>query len=67
MDAKIQQFLAVTGSSEQVARSLLEACGGNLDLAVSMHLEGGEGQGPGQGPSAVATRGASSEKSYEEM
>ena len=44
MDHKIQQFLAVTGSTSQVAKSMLEACDGNLDMAINMHLECGGGE-----------------------
>ena len=29
-----------TGADEAVGRQLLEACGGNLELAVDMHMEG---------------------------
>ena len=43
MDPKIEQFVAVTGMKVEEARSLLEACGGNLDLAVNMHIEGRPG------------------------
>ena len=71
MDEKVQQFISITGSSVDAARSLLEACGGNVDLAINMHLESGGGgrrspSGQGLGPSSDATGGAS-EKSYEEM
>ena len=44
MDHKIQQFIAVTGSTSQVARNMLEACDGNLDMAINMHLECGGGE-----------------------
>ena len=50
MDSKVEQFVAITGSTHDVARSLLEACGGNLELAVNMHIEGGGSAGsPGAG------------------
>lgn len=63
MDEKIKQFVSVTGASVEIASSLLEACGGNLDLAVNMHVEGaGE---------AASTSGSGLipqvEKSYEEL
>ena len=54
---QIDQFVAVTGASVETARSLLEACGGNVDLAVNMHMEG-------------ETTGGSTEtvrKSYEDL
>ena len=70
--AKLEQFVSVTGASREVARSLLEACGGNLDLAINMHLEGGGGAasgGPQAGPSSLgsAALAGSEAKSYEEM
>ncbi|EFX89353.1 hypothetical protein DAPPUDRAFT_190703 [Daphnia pulex] len=37
---QIEQFCAVTGSTEDVARTLIEACRGNLERAVDMHMEG---------------------------
>ncbi len=52
----MDQFRAVTGAPSDVARSILEACGGNLELAVNMHMEGG---GPSSSP--VATPGPSRE------
>ncbi len=36
---KIQQFVSVTGSSEDIAKKYLEACAGDLDMAIGMHLE----------------------------
>ena len=73
MDRKIEQFMAVTGASVAEARSLLEACGGNLDLAVNMLMEGGGG-GATPGPSGFTTAttagpdpGPVVGKTYEEM
>ena len=37
----IRQFMSVTGAKRNVAVSMLEACGGNLELAISMHIENG--------------------------
>lgn len=37
---QIEQFCAVTGSTEDVAQTLIEACRGNLERAVDMHMEG---------------------------
>ena len=64
MDSKIAQFIAVTGGSEEDARGLLEACAGDLDMAVNMHLEskGGGVSGPYQRRSDDTT-----EKSYEDL
>ena len=60
MDAKVQQFVAVTGSTPQVARNMLEACAGNLDMAINMHLECGGGGGGGAGDSVGGASGPSS-------
>ena len=73
MDEKLEQFVSITGCSVAVGRSLLEACGGNLDLAVDMHLEGGASAGGASaspatdppGPSASGTD--ATEPSYEEL
>lgn len=43
---KILQFTSITGASEDTARKYLEACAGDLNMAVGMHLEN---------PSAVET------------
>jgi hypothetical protein len=58
MDDKIDQFVSVTGVSVEVARGLLDACAGDLDMAVNVHLEGKE-----RGTSTLT----STEKSYEEL
>lgn len=63
MDEKIKQFVSVTGASVETASSLLEACGGNLDLAVSMHMEGDGGAASTSGPGLVPLV----EKSYEDL
>ena len=76
MEANISQFVAVTGASVDVARGLLEACSGNLDLAINMHLESRGGAsstpavvGASGGPSggARAVDDILSPKSYEEL
>ena len=54
MDSKISEFVAVTGASLEDARGLLEACHGDLDMAVNMHMETKGG-------------GGVSEKSYKEL
>ena len=41
MDEKIQHFISLTGATIQVAQNMLEACAGDLDMAVSMHLDSG--------------------------
>lgn len=35
----VDQFVNVTGASKAIAKSLLEACNGNLEMAVEMHLD----------------------------
>ncbi|XP_027319883.3 UBX domain-containing protein 7 isoform X1 [Anas platyrhynchos] len=37
----IQQFTAITGASESVGKHMLEACNNNLEMAVTMFLDGG--------------------------
>ncbi|XP_078065363.1 UBX domain-containing protein 7 isoform X3 [Mustelus asterias] len=37
----IRQFTAITGASESVGKHILEACGNNLEMAVTMYLDGG--------------------------
>lgn len=65
MDGKVSQFVAITGASSDVARRLLEACGGNLDLAVNMHLESGGSAGSSN--EMETANNVLSPKSYEEM
>lgn len=59
MEDKIGELVSVLGVDSQVAKSLLEASGGNLEMAVHMHLEGG-------GPDSSFGAGDYS-KTYEEM
>ncbi len=69
MDGKVQQFISITGTSVAEARGMLEACGGDLQLAVGMYLESGGGgaTGPeGAGPSSGGAENLT-ERSYEEM
>ncbi|CAH3029632.1 unnamed protein product [Porites evermanni] len=35
----VDQFVSVTGATKAIAKSLLEACNGNLEMAVEMHLD----------------------------
>ncbi|XP_072263754.1 UBX domain-containing protein 7 [Pyxicephalus adspersus] len=37
----LKEFLSVTGASESVAKHMLEACNHNLEMAVTMFLDGG--------------------------
>ena len=41
VSSKIVQFINITGASEEAARNLLNACEGNLELAVGMYMEDG--------------------------
>ena len=43
----ISLVLVPTGASENVGQALLEACGGNLEMAIGMHMDDG-GDLPGQ-------------------
>ena len=66
MDARIDQFMSVTGASREVANSMLEACNGDVQLAISIHLESGDHSHN----TDISTSGGSSNsdnRSYEEM
>ena len=39
-EQKIDEFMAITGSSKDIAESLLAACDNNLEMAINMHMEG---------------------------
>ena len=41
----IEQFVNITGATESRAQTLLNACNGNLEMAIGMHLE--EAESPG--------------------
>ncbi|XP_064639212.1 UBX domain-containing protein 7-like isoform X2 [Lineus longissimus] len=38
-NARLEQFIAVTGASKEAGRRLLEACNGNLDMAIGMFMD----------------------------
>lgn len=61
---KIEQFRSITNSSEDVARKYLEACAGDINMAVGMHLES---QGLVGTTPAQPTPPATSPESYERM
>jgi len=42
----LEQLVSITGVDRNVAENLLEACGGNLEMAVNMHMEDTGGGGP---------------------
>ncbi|XP_048741186.2 UBX domain-containing protein 7-like isoform X2 [Ostrea edulis] len=56
MSEKIEQFCSITGADEEVGKNLLEACNGNLELAIDMHMDS---EGP---PASVDQGGASAER-----
>ncbi|XP_044147458.1 UBX domain-containing protein 7 isoform X1 [Bufo gargarizans] len=37
----LREFVSITGASESVGKHMLEACGQNLEMAVTMFLDGG--------------------------
>jgi len=42
MKALVDQFTAITGADKEVAVRMLEACDGNLEVAINMHVDSGE-------------------------
>ena len=52
MSSKINQFISVTGANADTAKRLLNACAGNLELAIGMYMEDG-GPSPAIGASNV--------------
>uniref|UniRef100_A0A3B5QZ02 UBX domain-containing protein 7 n=1 Tax=Xiphophorus maculatus TaxID=8083 RepID=A0A3B5QZ02_XIPMA len=55
----IQQFTAITGATESVGKHMLEACNNNLEMAVTMFLDGG---GMAEEPSTSSSSAASSSR-----
>jgi len=56
----VADFCAITGADRDLGSRLLEACGGNLEMAVNMHMEdAGGGAGPANHQVAPAPGGAS--------
>ncbi|XP_028988144.1 UBX domain-containing protein 7 [Betta splendens] len=55
----IQQFTAITGATESVGKHMLEACNNNLEMAVTMFLDGG---GIAEEPSTSTSSAASSSR-----
>ncbi|XP_062337365.1 UBX domain-containing protein 7 [Osmerus eperlanus] len=53
----IQQFTAITGATESVGKHMLEACNNNLEMAVTMFLDGG---GIAEEPSTSSSSAATS-------
>lgn len=76
LEGKVVQFVSITDSSDAVARKYLEACAGDLDMAIGMHLEsqvtadsGASGGGVQQEsrPAAPVTEELLSPKTYEKV
>ncbi len=44
-------FPLLSGLERSLAGNLLEACGGNLEMALNMHMENGDPEEPQAGPS----------------
>ena len=42
----VEQFMSITGAGKDTAISMLEACSGNIQLAVDMYLESNDGPSP---------------------
>ncbi|XP_030630360.1 UBX domain-containing protein 7 [Chanos chanos] len=60
LNGLIQQFTAITGATESVGKHMLEACNNNLEMAVTMFLDGG---GIAEEPStSSSSAGASSSR-----
>ncbi|XP_031150160.1 UBX domain-containing protein 7 [Sander lucioperca] len=55
----IQQFTSITGATESVGQHMLEACNNNLEMAVTMFLDGG---GITEEPSTSSSSAASSSR-----
>ncbi|XP_023330113.1 UBX domain-containing protein 7 [Eurytemora carolleeae] len=53
-EGNLDQLCLITGCERELGKNLLEACGNNLEMAVNMHMENGEGEpapvGPGVAP-----------------
>ena len=52
-DEAVEQLVSICGVEKEVAKNLLEACGGNLEMAVDMHMEDNGGGGGGGGAAAA--------------
>ncbi|XP_060079385.1 UBX domain-containing protein 7-like [Ylistrum balloti] len=67
--AEVEQFCSITGAEENVAERMLEACNGNIQLAIEMHMDGGEmcHSGPQPSASSSGARGSSSQAATEQV
>lgn len=64
---KVVQFLSVTGCSEEVAKRYLDACAGDLDMAIGMHLENEVGPPPAGASATTSQTDPLSPTSYKEV
>jgi hypothetical protein len=39
-EKKVDEFVAITGGTREIANSLLAVCNDNLEMAINMHMEG---------------------------
>ena len=53
-DEAVEKLASICGVETEVAKNLLEACGGNLEMAVDMHMEDNGGGGGGGASAGVA-------------
>lgn len=67
IDEKIAQFVSVTDSSGAVARKYLEACAGDVDMAIGMHLENQDAPQAAAAPVTHSHEDLLSPKTYEEV
>jgi len=58
---QVDQLVSITGVDREIASNLLEACGGNLEMAIDMHMEDQGGGGSASGASNVPLNGGSGE------
>ena len=59
-DQKIDEFVAITGGSKDLAKSLLAICNGNLEMAINMHMEGVQTEETQPGTSSTSTAASAS-------
>ena len=52
-DEAVEKLVSICGVELEVAKNLLEACGGNLEMAVDMHMEDNGGGGGGGASAGV--------------
>ena len=59
---KVEELMAITAASREIADSLLNVCNDNLEMAVNMHMEGVQTEElnnlPGTSSSSASTSSA---------